>query len=78
MESTIMQSILQRLPRLTTGQKNTLVGNTTVTALLRQLPPDLSNAPLDERQLFALGQLSIVLDILVAQQRRQVLVRWFE
>jgi len=78
MESTIMQSILQRLPRLTTGQKNTLVGNTTVTALLRQLPPDLSSAPLDERQLFALGQLSIVLDILVAQQRRQVLVRWFE
>ena len=80
METTIIQNLRQRLSRLTAGQMDIRVGATTVRMLMQQLPPlnDLPDPPLNERQLFLLGQLSIVLDILAAQQRRPVLVRWFE
>ena len=79
------QKIRQQLAQLTAGQKQIPMGGTTVAEILFQLPAGAFDGPLtdvysslDEHQLVLLGRLSTILDVLAVQQRRTVLVRWFD
>lgn len=78
-----IQKIRQQLAGLTAGQKKIRVGEMTVEEVLGRLGVDGSLAEgfdrdLSEDQLVLLGRLTTILDVIAAQRRRTVLVRWFE
>ena len=75
---TTLQHTCKTLRHLTPEQLRTRIGSSTAAELLEQLPADLSDTCLNKHQVFLLGRLSLMLDILDTRQRRPVLVRWFD
>jgi|GEM_PF-2313600 len=81
----VIDNIRRRLKHLTRGQLETRVGDKapTIAELLSLLTNDGSpiltiEAPLDEKQLYHLGQLVVILDLLATREKRPALVRWFD